>query len=102
MDVVTAVKIWLAVRPIKRLKERRRAKRAAAAASGSSTPPEETAMNANVLTQIVLGVLRHAMTALAPLGFAVSDDGLVQIAGVIVTAIGLAWSAMRKVNRAAS
>jgi hypothetical protein len=99
MDVVTLVKVWLAVRPIQRLKKRRRANRAAAAASGPSTPPEETAMNANVLTQILLGVLRHVMTSLAPLGFVVSDDALVQLAGVLVTAIGLAWSAMRKVNR---
>lgn len=53
-------------------------------------------MNQAVVVQIVLAVLRHGMTALAPLGIVVSDDWLTQTAALVVGAVGLAWSAYRK------
>lgn len=55
-------------------------------------------MNNVVLTQIVLAILRHAMTALAPLGVVVTDDWMLQTAGIIVGLGGLAWSIARKVK----
>ncbi len=52
-------------------------------------------------TQAVLAVLRHGMTALAPLGVVVTDDWLMQTAALIVGAAGMVWSLRRKVKPAA-
>jgi hypothetical protein len=96
MNLGRLIVMWLDVRPIKRWKAHRQAKKA-----GQALPPAETEelpMNSAVLTQIVLGLLRHAMTAAAPLGFVLSDNALMELAGVIVTTIGLAWMAVRKVK----
>jgi hypothetical protein len=96
VDPISAAKLWMAIRPIKRLKERRKAKKA-----GQALPAEaEVSMNSTVLTQIVLMFLRHAMTALGPLGVTMTDDALMQIAAVLVTVLGLGWSAMRKLKAA--
>lgn len=59
---------------------------------------EVSMFNQAVVTQIVLGVLRHAMTAAAPLGVTVSDNFVVELAAILVGLGGLAWSAVRKVK----
>jgi hypothetical protein len=56
-------------------------------------------MNSAVITQIVLAVLRHAMTALAPLGVVVSDDWMAQTAAILVGVGGLLWSFARKTKK---
>lgn len=93
MDAVAVAKLWLAVRPIKRWKELREKRKAR---QGQPAETTEVSMNTTVATQIVLAILRHAMTALAPLGLTVSDDWMVQTAGILVGAVGLAWSGVRK------
>lgn len=105
LELVSRIALkWLEKRPFSsEARARRKAKRAARRAGKTTefiNQPEESDMNTQVFVQIVLGLLRHAMTALAPLGIALSDDALVQFATVIVTGVGLIWSAMRKVNRA--
>lgn len=95
IDPVTVAKLWMVVRPIKRLKERRKAKR-----EGREPEATEVSMNSTVLVQIVLAFVRHAMTALGPLGITLSEDAMVQVATVIVTLLGLAWSTVRKVKAA--
>lgn len=55
-------------------------------------------MKSAIAMQMVLATLRHAMTALAPLGIVVSDDWIVQTAGVIVGLGGYLWSLKRKVK----
>lgn len=54
-----------------------------------------------IALQMVLATLRHAMTALAPLGVVVSDEWIVQTAAIIVGLLGYAWSLKRKVKPAA-
>jgi hypothetical protein len=81
---------------IRRLRQRRRAKRAAK----NLVKDEVTVMDKGLAVQLVLAALRHAMTAAAPLGIAVSDNGLVEIATVLVTLGGLVWSAARKIKAA--
>lgn len=53
-------------------------------------------MKSAIAMQLVLATLRHAMTALAPVGVVVSDDWIVQTAGVLVGVGGLLWSFARK------
>jgi hypothetical protein len=51
-----------------------------------------------IVNQILLGVLRHAMTAL-PVGVVpLSDSALVEISSVVVGAVGLWWMGRRKVK----
>lgn len=100
-DPLAVAQWWLDVRPIKRLKAWRKARKAmrerpADEAADEFFPTEGSAMNQAVVVQIVLAVLRHGMTALAPLGIVVSDDWLTQTAALVVGAVGLAWSAYRK------
>ena len=92
------------IKPVKRIKANRKARKAAKR-NWQELPAEtqvEVSMNSAVLVQIVLGIVRHAMTALAPLGLTLSDDALIQVSTVIVTLLGLAWSAVRKVKAAKS
>lgn len=62
--------------------------------------PTEVSMNQQVVVQIVYGVLRHAMTAAGPLGVALSDNAVLEIATVLVSAVGLWWMGRRKVKAA--
>ena len=57
-------------------------------------------MDKALVIQLVLALLRHAMTAAGPLGLSMSDDALTQVATVAVTIGGLIWSASRKIKAA--
>jgi hypothetical protein len=103
MDALELARLWLIVRPIARLRARRQQKRTAAAAAaveGQFQFDEGTNMDKTVLVQLVWALLRHAMTAAGPLGVTLSDDALTQVATVLVTLAGLAWSAARKIKAA--
>lgn len=52
-----------------------------------------------VLWQFVLLLIRHALTAVGA-GNAVSGDEVHQIVGVVMTLVGLGWSAYRKIQAA--
>lgn len=95
IDPITVAKLWVTIKPFKRWKAHRQAKR-----EGREPEATEVSMNSTVFVQIVLGVVRHAMTALGPLGVTLSEDAMVQVATVIVTLLGLAWSTVRKVKAA--
>ena len=56
-------------------------------------------MNQQVITQIVLGLVRHAMTATG-VGVYLSDDIVVQAVSAIVAVAGAIWMAKRKVKPA--
>jgi hypothetical protein len=75
---------------IQRIRQRRRAKK---------FQTEELSVNNPIVTQILLAVVRHAMTALAPLGVTVSDDWMVQTTTVIVGLVGFGWSVARKLKK---
>jgi len=53
----------------------------------------------SLYTQLALMVLRHGLTALGAGGI-VSNDDMTQVVGAVATAIGLAWSAWRKIQTA--
>jgi hypothetical protein len=91
LDPVTVAKLWLLIKPIKRIRERRRAKRA-------EFSNQEVPVNP-IVFQILLALLRHAMTALAPFGVTVSDDWMVQTITVIVGLVGFGWSVARKLKK---
>lgn len=102
MDPITVAKIWLLVKPVQRVRARRQRKKAeaAAAATEGEFQFEETTMDKALVIQLVLALLRHAMTAAGPLGLSMSDDALTQVATVAVTIGGLIWSASRKIKAA--
>jgi hypothetical protein len=52
-----------------------------------------------IVFQVLLALLRHAMTALAPFGVTVSDDWMVQTITVIVGLVGFGWSVARKLKK---
>lgn len=54
-----------------------------------------------VYVQIALLIVRHALTAFGAAG-ALSSDELTQLAGTVSAAVGLLWSAWRKIQRARS
>lgn len=101
MDPITLAKLWLLVKPVQRIRARRERKKAAAAAAGVEGEfqfDEGSAMNKTLAIQLLLAVLRHAMTAAGPLGVTLTDDTLTQIAALVVALAGLGWSAVRKVK----
>jgi hypothetical protein len=103
VDAITVVKLWLLLKPIERIRNRRERKKAAAAGAaveGQFQFDEGLNMDKALITQLVFALLRHAMTAAGPLGVTMSDDALVQIATVVVTVAGLVWSAARKIKAA--
>lgn len=82
--------------PIKFFKARRAAKQAL-----DQVVTQEIDMDFQVFaTQAVLAILRHAMTALAPLGIVVTDDWMMQTAALVVGGIGIVWSLRRKAKAA--
>jgi len=105
MDAVTVAKLWLVIRPVQRIKAWRKRRQARKAMPVDQVPEdfnyqpdEDSSMNSAIGTQLVLALLRHAMTALAPLGIVVSDDWLVQTASLGIAVIGMAWSWTRKLK----
>lgn len=98
MDPLTVAKLWLLIKPIKRIKERRRAKRALDEVREDFNSPDEVSMDYKAFAvQAVLAVLRHLMTA-SPFAAMVTDDWLLQTATVIVGIGGILWSLKRKVK----
>lgn len=99
LDPVSLAKLWIMFKPIKRLKERRARKRAAKE-NGQALPVEtEGSMDQQVVTQILLGIVRHAMTA-SGVGVYFSDDLLVQVVSAAVALGGAIWMARRKIKAA--
>jgi hypothetical protein len=96
MELVTLAKLWLAIRPIKRIKEHRKAKRAARE-RGEIINQEETTMDIQAfVTQAVLAAIRHGLTAAGAVGILGSTETMAQIAGVVALIVGGAWSLWRK------
>lgn len=60
---------------------------------------DEVSMNQQVITQILLGIVRHAMTATG-VGVYFSDDIVVQAVSALVALGGAFWMARRKVKPA--
>lgn len=58
-----------------------------------------SAVKEKMVSQIVLLVLRHGLTAFGLTGV-LSNDELSQLVGALATAVGLLWSAWRKIQRA--
>jgi hypothetical protein len=107
MDPITFARLWMVVKPVKRLKQWRQKRKmeswraehgepADEVAEDFNLPTGEVSMGKAVAAQLVLAVLRHSMTALAPLGVTVSDDWMVQTTAIVVGLIGLLWSFIRK------
>lgn len=89
----------LAARRAQKAARRAQRQRQPDEAEGEFFLDEGGSMNNVIVTQIVLAVLRHVMTALAPLGVVVSDDWMLQTAAIIVGLVGLVWSFVRKLRR---
>lgn len=92
LDPVTLARLWMVIRPIKRLKERRQAKRA------RQGLPVET-VEVPMTNEIVLLVLRHGLTFLGGAGM-FTDNELAQLSAAGATLVGLVWSGYRKWKRA--
>lgn len=89
MDPVTIARLWMVIRPIKRLKERRARKRGETV----STPQEGPMTN-----EILLLILRHGLTFAGGAGL-FTDNELTQISAAAATLVGLLWSGYRKWKR---
>ena len=90
MDPLTIARLWVLVRPIKRLKERRARKRGETV----STPDEAPMTN-----ELLLLLLRHGLTFAGGAGLFTSDE-LTQLSAAVATLAGLVWSGYRKYKRA--
>lgn len=98
MDPLTVAKLWLLIKPIKRIKERRKAKRALDEVSEDFNSTDEVSMDYKAFAvQAVLAALRHLMTA-SPFAALATDDWLLQTATVLVGVGGFLWSLKRKVK----
>lgn len=115
MDPLTLARLWIAIRPFKRLRERREAKRAAALSAaddhGTVPSPEDTAPatvgaapisqseDAPMMQEVLTLLIRHGLTFAGGAGL-LADNEYTQLAGAAATIVGLAWSAYRKWARA--
>lgn len=110
MDVLTATKLWLLVKPIKRIRAWRKRRRMRSWIEEHGQPVDETledfnlpdedaSMDQQVVTQILLGIVRHAMTA-SGAGVYLSDDIVVQVVSAAVALAGALWMARRKIKAA--
>lgn len=106
IDPVTVAKVWMAVRPIKRLKERRKAKRAEREQVEQASPAEiEEAKFMG--SEIIKSLLRHWGSATAGIvvgtGVAGPEDASVFVnvaIGLVIYLVTQGWSILRKVGRA--
>lgn len=92
MDPVTLAKLWMAIRPIKRIKERRAARKA----RGDVSQPKETAMLNGKLTYSAIAVMAIIYVGQL-IGVEVAEDQAASIVGVVAGLIGAfgRWRATR-------
>lgn len=95
MDPVTLAKLWMVVKPIKRLKERRARKRAEK--TGQAVPVETREVP--MTNELLLLVIRHGLTFAGGAGL-FTDNEIAQISAAAATLVGLVWSGYRKWKRA--
>lgn len=91
MDPVTLAKLWMAIRPIKRIKERRAARKAR-----DVSQPKETAMLNGKLTYSAIAVMAIIYVGQL-IGVEVAEDQAASIVGVVAGLIGAfgRWRATR-------
>ena len=99
VDPYSLAKLWLLIKPIKRIKERRARKRLEKQGI-SFIDTEEPSMNQeNLGLELLKLVVRHGLTFGGGAGL-LSDNEIAQFSAAIATLAGLAWSGYRKWKRA--
>lgn len=105
MEPVSIAKLWLAVKPIKRIKERRRRKkleRSGVQTSELVELEEDESMDKGFIWEIVKGTVRHSLTAAGVVfvnaGVATSDEVNMAV-GALMTIVGFGFSVYRKWRR---
>lgn len=100
MGIAGIAKLWLAVRPIKRIKEARQRKKELTSEQLEIEPTEEKDMG--FLFEVVKGGVRHGLTAaglvLVNGGLATQDEVNVAV-GAVMTLVGFGFSVYRKWRR---